>query len=116
MSHRAATRIASMIKEYLVRREGLALLVMIVDARRGPNDDDLALARTSVDRGIGVVVAASKIDKLKRSQRDRAAHLFRAISAPVIPCSAVDGEGVETLRRAIADLSEAHGRLRVGVK
>ena len=107
MSQAAATRIASMIEEYLALREGLALLVMIVDARRGPNDEDLALARMSAERGIGVLVAASKIDKLKRAQRGDTAHRFQAISTRVIPCSAIDGEGIVTLRRAIAAVTAA---------
>ena len=107
MSQAAARRIASMIEEYLVQRERLALLVMIVDVRRGPNDDDLALARMSAERGIGVLVAASKIDKLKRSQKGHAAGRFGAISTRVIPCSAVDGEGIVALRRAIAGVTTA---------
>lgn len=107
MSQCAATRIARMIEDYLALREELALLVMIVDARRVPDDDELALARMSAERGIGMLVAASKIDKLKRSQRSDAVHRFRALSTRVIPCSAVDGEGIVTLRHAIAAVTGA---------
>jgi GTP-binding protein len=107
LPEREANRIASMVRAYLAHRENLALLVMIIDVRRGPSNDDLALAQAAEDRGIRLVVAANKIDRLRRSETAGALRPFLKIAARIIPCSAVDDEGIDTLRRAIVDLASA---------
>jgi|SRR5271166_5576898 len=114
LPEREASRIASMIQEYLTGRENLALLAVVVDVRRGPSNNDLALAQAAADRGIGVVVAATKIDRLRRSETASALRFFVKFAARIIPCSAVDDEGIDTLRRALVDLASQDGRPRKG--
>src|ERR1700720_1041626 len=64
-----ARRIASSMSEYLHQRENLTGLVMLVDSRRGPQREELDLAGIIRERGLALIVAATKCDKLKRSAR-----------------------------------------------
>ncbi len=89
-----------MIDTYLNSRENLSQVILIVDSRHAPSNDDLVMLnfiRAVCDR---VVVVASKVDKLKKSERDDC--LRRIITDlrlsgddVIIPFSAVTGEGCD---------------------
>ena len=91
---------AAMIDTYLKTRESLAQVVLIVDSRHAPTEDDkvmLNFIRAVCDRA---VIVASKIDKLKKSEVD--ASLRRIITDlklagedVIIPFSAINGEGAD---------------------
>src|SRR3984893_5162036 len=76
MPQAVAQRIASSMSEYLHHRENLAGLVMLVDSRRGPGREELDLADVIRARELSLIVAATKCDKLKRSERVRAIASF----------------------------------------
>lgn len=59
------------IERYLVEREQLRLVVLLVDARHEAQRLDIALLRSLREAGRPVLVVATKIDKLNRSQRAR---------------------------------------------
>jgi GTP-binding protein len=101
MPHAVAQRIAAMMKDYLHHRKNLAALVMLIDSRRGPGREELALADLIRDRGLMLIIAATKCDKLKRSERAAAIAAFAPLGIEPIFCSASDGEGIEELRRRI---------------
>jgi len=105
MPHAVAQRIASMMEEYLHHRKNLAALVMLVDSRRGPGREELQLADLIRERGLMLIVAATKCDKLKRSERAKAIAAFAPLGIAPILCSATDGEGIEELRRSILKLA-----------
>src|SRR5262249_7320363 len=94
MSHADAERIASSMGEYLAKRKNLAAIVLLVDSRRGPEHEELDLAELARRRKLEVIVAATKCDKLKRSERAGALKRFVAMSVAPILCSAESGEGV----------------------
>ena len=89
-----------MIETYLNSREMLTQVILLVDSRHAPSQDDLVMLnfiRAVCDR---VVIVASKVDKLKKSERNDA--LKRIITDlklngddVIIPFSAVTGEGVD---------------------
>ena len=60
-----------MLEGYLDSRPELVALVILVDARRGLEDDDVALAQFAVglDRPLELVVCVTKLDKLPLSKR-----------------------------------------------
>lgn len=105
MPQAVAQRIASSMSEYLHHRENLAGLVMLVDSRRGPGREELDLADVIRARELSLIVAATKCDKLKRSERARAVASFAPLGIEPILCSATDGEGIEELRRRILRLA-----------
>lgn len=110
MGRAEASKIAALMDEYLQRRTNLAALVMLVDARRGPEREETALAALRDSRDIDLIVVATKSDKLRRSERPDALARFAALGVEPIMCSATDGEGLETLRRRIVAVAGQAGR------
>jgi len=104
MARTDAARITSLLFDYLAERENLASLVILIDGRRGPAQEEIALADAVRARGREVIVVATKWDKLRNSQRGAALRSFVPIGVEPIPCSALDGEGVEALRHRLLDL------------
>ena len=99
-------RWGKLMEDYFARPELLTLGVMIVDARRKPTADDLTMARWFRDTGRPLVVAANKLDKLKKSEIIPNLQLIRDTlelgeDDPVIPFSAEKGTGREELLSAI---------------
>ena len=96
------------IEAYLSEREALCLVVVLVDARRDPQDSDGQLIDALAGVEIPVLVVATKVDKLKRKQQRarQLAAIRRGLSLPAgqpIPFSAMTGEG----RDAVWDAIEA---------
>lgn len=102
MSQTEAARIAALMNDYLSRRERLAGLVMLVDARRGPEREEFELAALAAERGVTLIAVATKCDKLRRSERAAALARFEPLGVEPILCSALSAEGIDDLRRRIA--------------
>lgn len=105
MAQAEAEKIARMMRAYLERRTNLAALVMLVDARRGPRGEEIMLADLIRRRGLGLVVVATKSDKLRRSERPAALNRFKTLGVDPIMCSANNGEGLDELRRRVSDFA-----------
>jgi len=107
MPHDEARKIASMMHEYIHGRINLAAIAILIDCRRGPQQDELDLATMAAGRSIDVIPVATKVDKLRRS--DRAAALARFTQMPGTPIftSATSSEGIEELRRRILAVARA---------
>ena len=101
MARTEAARIAAMMSGYLGDSDRLAGLVMLVDARRGPEREELNLATLATDRGVELIAVATKSDKLRRSERAAALARFKPMGIEPILCSALSGEGMDDLRRRI---------------
>jgi GTP-binding protein len=61
-----------MIEGYLTGRAALKAVVVILDIRREPSGDDLALLNWLQSHAIPIVVAVTKVDKLSRNQLELA--------------------------------------------
>ena len=99
-------RWGKLMEDYFARPELLTLGVMIVDARHKPTADDRTMAQWFRDTGRPLVVAANKLDKLKKSEIVPNLQLIRDTlelgeGDPVIPFSAEKGTGREELLGAI---------------
>ncbi len=105
MPRAEAAKLASAMREYLEQRENLAGLVLLVDARRGPEEEEVELIRMVSARGLEVLAAATKCDKVRRAGRARALAAFTTLSAVPILCSATTGEGLDQLRRRVLSLA-----------
>ncbi len=112
MPEALARKVSALMSDFLARRHNLTLVLLLIDSRRGPRDEEFALAEIVRSRGIELVVAATKIDKIRRSERAAMMRRFEPLNAPVFPCSAADGEGIEELRRRLFKVSRAHGVAR----
>lgn len=71
--------------DYVTTRTTLVGLVLVVDARHGLKDLDLALLRQFVPSGRPVMVLATKSDKLNQSEQKRAVAGIRAAIAEAFP-------------------------------
>ena len=96
-----------MVERYLDSREVLALVVLVVDCRRDPREEERAFLDWLDERGILAIAAATKVDKLKRSQRARrlAAQAEGLEIDPdrVVPFSSVTREGRDAMWRTIRE-------------
>jgi GTP-binding protein len=87
-----------LLEGYLRTRSALRALVVLIDARRGIEDDDEGLIDLGVERGLQTFVVATKIDKLGKAQRKPALEkIKKTIREPVIGASGETGEGREQI-------------------
>jgi GTP-binding protein len=112
MSHADAAKLADLLRAYLEKRRNLVALVMLVDARRGPQREELELAAMVRARGIALIVAATKCDKLRNSERAAAIKRFKPLGLELIMCSAKSGEKIDELRRLILARADARDSRR----
>lgn len=99
-----------LIENYLRRSPALHGVVQLVDSRHGPTRDDHQMLTFLAGLGTPALVVLTKVDKLKRSQREKQ---FRSITEElgldmeqIVPFSAVTGEGRAPLLRALEGLLE----------
>jgi GTP-binding protein len=92
---RAAWR--PLVESYLGARGVLRGVVLLVDVRRGPEDEEHDLLGYLAARGLPALLVATKVDKLNRRERDRALAELGALAIPVVAFSAVTGEGVDAV-------------------
>ncbi len=96
-----------LLEEYLRTRPTLRVVIVLVDVRRGPEDDDLGLADLcALPRDgaapITTIIAATKLDLVPKSKRKPAiATIAKRAERSVIGLSAETGEGRADLWRAI---------------
>jgi GTP-binding protein len=112
VSKQERRRWADLMERYFTAAMPGAILVLVVDAKVGATALDIQAAEYLHSLGAEIVIAATKTDRLKRSERDSALGAIRrslnlAENTEPIPFSARTGEGVSNLWRELED------RLRV---
>jgi GTP-binding protein len=98
----------SLVTSYLFGRKALALVLLLVDARHEPMENDREVRDLLERAGIPYVVVATKTDKLSRGRlRGEMAKLEKFYGAagniPVIAFSAVTSEGRKELWKTIVN-------------
>jgi GTP-binding protein len=100
-----------LMESYLRRTSQLRGIVLLLDIRREPSEDDREMLDFLAEMEIPTLIALTKTDKLSKSAaRQRAEDIARELaleSEQVIPFSAHSGEGRAELLEAITDLVEA---------
>jgi GTP-binding protein len=99
-----------MIESYLRRTTQLRGLVLLLDIRREPSDDDRAMLDFLAELGVPTIVALTKADKLSKTDaREKVAEVSRMLALEpdqVIQFSAQSGDGRVELLEAITQLVE----------
>ena len=107
VSHSERLRWAELVEGYFSADREIRLLVQLLDVRREPSADDLQMLRFAADRGIPCVVAATKTDKLNRTERAERFEALQNVPWPaetqLLPFSSMTAEGAEELRRRIVE-------------
>ena len=97
-----------MIESYLRRTTQLRGIVLLLDIRREPSEDDRAMLDFLAEVEVPTIVALTKTDKLsKAAARERSGEIARTLaleSEQIIPFSAQTGEGRVELLEAITTL------------
>jgi GTP-binding protein len=97
-----------MIEAYLMHRESLESVIVILDVRREPSEQDLTLIDWLHHYEIIPTIVLTKIDKVSRSQakvHQRKIKELLGLNADPILFSARTGEGKDAVWGAIKDLS-----------
>lgn len=96
-----------LIEEYLSKRDVLAGVLLLIDVRRGPEDEELDFVPWLEQRKVPIVVALTKADKLPKNKRMlEVARAKKTLGLKRDPfaVSAADGEGIDPLWRALDKL------------
>jgi GTP-binding protein len=106
-------RLGKLVGDYLTRRDPLAGVVWLLDVRRDPSPEDLAIRRRLADRDTPTLVAVTKADKFPRARRtERRGAIRDALGLAddqVILTSAHTGDGIATLVEAVDGLVGGDG-------
>lgn len=95
-----------LIEGFLRDRPGLRGAVVILDIRRGLEEDDAQLLEFLDDVGVEPIIVATKMDKLPASKRKLAvAELRKEIGRPIVPYSSVTGDGRDALWKRLLTVS-----------
>lgn len=96
----------SLIEGFLRERPGLRGAIVIIDIRRGVQEDDLQLLEFLDSIEVTPILVATKTDKLPASKRKLAVEtLRRELGRPVTGYSSVTGDGREALWKRILSVS-----------
>jgi GTP-binding protein len=99
-----------MVETYLNSRATLRGIVLLLDVRRVPSEEDLLLWHWLQPREFAVITVLTKIDKLSRNKRyKQIASIAKKLgcgSQELLPFSAITGEGGDALWRALLVLLE----------
>ncbi len=100
-------RWAEMMEGYFQSPRNIKLVVQLVDMRHKPSEDDYIMMRYLQDAGMPFIVAATKCDKLNKTQyNERVAGLKEDLKEfgeelVIIPFSSEKGNGVDELKAQI---------------
>ena len=97
-----------LIESYLTERATLAGVLLLIDVRRGPEDEELDFVPWLAERNVPIVVALTKSDKLPKNKRMlevvRAKQVLGLRKEP-FPVSTHALEGIDPLWRAIVNVA-----------
>ena len=97
-----------LIESYLNSTANLRGLVLLLDSRREPSDDDRAMLSFLAERGTPVLVAITKMDKFGKdaglARLNAIASALELESEQVVPVSAQTGQGRDELAAALMEL------------
>jgi len=101
----------ALVETYLTARKNLRAVVVIIDLRRGVELDDEQLIEFLQAHKIPAVIVATKADKLAYGERRRRAQALAEGLPPgteVVACSAVTGDGIAQVWKAIEVIEDAN--------
>ncbi|WP_304942413.1 ribosome biogenesis GTP-binding protein YihA/YsxC [Vallitalea guaymasensis] len=99
------------IESYLYERQQIKQILLLVDIRHEPGNNDKMLYDWIVYNGFDPIVVATKLDKIKRSQIDKHVSIIKKSLGitdrkKIVPFSATTKQGKDTLWEIIDDIIE----------
>ena len=106
----SAKTFARIIDPYFKYREQLKAMVLVVDARRIPNHDDITMVEYAKNAHLAIIVAITKIDKLTRSQLlQNCTKIANTLQVPkhlLMPCNGLNKQGIDKVWDKINQYTE----------
>ncbi|MCX5901639.1 MAG: ribosome biogenesis GTP-binding protein YihA/YsxC [Proteobacteria bacterium] len=92
-----------LIASYLENSRSLRLVILIVDPRRDPSDDEILFIRWLLERDIPAIAVLTKIDKIGMNMRQKSLGAWKKILGieTVLLFSALSGEGKDKIWKEI---------------
>lgn len=101
-----------LVESYLFKRDTLAVMLMLIDIRRGVQQEEVLLMNTLAQQGVHAIAVLTKSDKFSKSKRRvRAIQIAKELGALVVATvcfSSNTGEGREQLWAAIQKQLKPH--------
>lgn len=104
-------RWGELMEGYFSSNRDIRMVFQLIDSRHKPTKDDIDMLHFLNDNGFSFVIVLTKIDKLKAKERQNNIEMLKSEMAfvkdvPMIPFSAENGEGVETVRDLLEKINE----------
>ena len=97
-----------LVRRYLFKREALALVVQLVDARHTAQKVDIEMVDLLTESEVPFIVVATKIDRVKRAkQKAQLAAIARGLRMPadqIIPFSSTEKVGLDLVWSVLLDV------------
>ena len=97
-----------LMEPYLTKRENLKGIVVILDIRRDPNEDDMTMVDYARDTHLPILVVCTKIDKVSNNQmHNNLFKIAKSLNIPkekLYPVSSIDRKGIDELWDGIKEL------------
>lgn len=110
LSNAEKMRFSQTIEHYFDDDRDLRLVLQLIDMRHPPTANDFQMLEYLVQCEIPFVIVLTKSDKLKKTEREKRMEALREELADFdgvqcVPFSAVNGEGVDTLRAILDEVA-----------
>jgi GTP-binding protein len=104
-------RWGELMEGYFSSGRDIRLVFQLIDARHKPTKDDIDMLHFLCDNNFPFVVVLTKIDKLKKSEREKNLVMLSQEmdfigDIAIIPFSAENGEGCDVIRQLLSDINE----------
>ncbi len=94
-----------LIEQFLLKGEHLAGLILLIDPRREPTEEDMQMLEWLASRSLPCMVVVTKADKVNRDQLNRKVKQIESgLGVPAMPFSALSGIGRKELAASISAL------------
>ena len=98
----------SLIETYFSLGRDMRLVVLLIDIRHGPTEDDVMMYEYLMSKTVPFCVAVTKSDKVsKTAAKEMVESISEQFGVDRFAFSSENGEGVDTLKAIIEDLTEA---------
>ncbi len=97
----SAKTFARIIDPYFREREQLKAMVLVMDCRRVPNQDDIAMIEYAKHAHLAILVVLTKIDKLTRSAMlqncTKIANILQVNKSVLLPYNGLNKQGIDEI-------------------
>lgn len=105
LSHAELNRFSELMEGYFKTDRNIALVVQLIDMRHPLTENDKGMITFMQEMGIPFIIVMTKADKLKKKAYEERLRLSKQelafANVPVVPFSAVTGQGINGLKNYI---------------